>query len=207
MSPRCRQMTEKMEDLIPGEYEEEILVLKSIFNEDFLSIDNENSSSIFDLIIRFDSLPKKLLLIHEESSTELSHLPPITLRVKYKTIYPPDYCISCDYLTSDQLLLIANQMDSMGTSGEVIVYSWIELIKDYFYHMDNRLVLVSIESSRNDQRFSTNYNRIGSKRIYEQLVEYNRIQMQLKFDQTNHLCPIWYEEFISSILFSIFLNL
>jgi hypothetical protein len=184
-------------DLIPEEYEEEILVLKSIFNEDFLSIDNENCSYRFDLIIRFDCLSNKLVLIHEESNIELSHLPPITLRVKYKTSYPPDYCISCDYLTSDQLLSIVNQMDSMSKSGEeVIVYSWIELIKDYFYQMDNQLILSSNESSRNDQRFTTNYNQIGSKRIYEQLVEYNRMQIQLEFDQTNHCCPIWYEEYI-----------
>jgi len=187
----------KDKDLIPAEHEEEILVLKSIFNEDFLSIDNENHPSTFDLIIHFDSLPKKILLIHEEynTSTELSHLPPITLRIIYKQTYPeidpPLYCISCDYLTCDQLLLLVNQMDRMWKSGEVIVYTWIEFLKDYFYNMNNQLILSSIESSINDQRFLTNYNKIGSKRIYEQLIEYNRIQDQLEFEQTNHICPIW----------------
>ena len=70
-------------DSIPVEHEEEILVLKSIFNEDFLSVDNEGHPSTFDLIIRFDSLPNKILLIHEESNTssEVSHLPPITVFV------------------------------------------------------------------------------------------------------------------------------
>jgi uncharacterized Fe-S cluster-containing MiaB family protein len=82
-------------------------------------------------------------------------------------------------------------MDRMWKSGEVIVYTWIEFLKDYFYNMNNQLILSSIESSINDQRFLTNYNKIGSKRIYEQLIEYNRIQDQLEFEQTNHICPIW----------------
>jgi hypothetical protein len=184
-------------DLIPVEHEEEILVLKSIFNEDFLLVNNENHVVKFDLIIRFDSLPKKILLIHEESniSTEISHLPPITLRITYRKTYPEFdpllYCILCDYLTSNQLLLLANQMDTMWKSGEVIVYIWIEFLKDYFYNLNNQLILSSIESCLNDQRFLTNYNKIGSRQVYEQLVEYNRMQNQFEFEQTNHICPIW----------------
>jgi len=180
-------------DSIPVEHEEEILVLKSIFNEDFLSVNNEK----FDLIIRFDSLPKKILLSHEESniSTEICHLPPITLRITYRKTYPeidpPFYCILCDYLTCNQLLLLVNQMDTMWKSGEVIVYTWMEFLKDYFYNLNNQLILLSIESSINDQRFLTNYDKIGSKRIYEQLVEYNQMQSRFEFEQTNHICPIW----------------
>jgi hypothetical protein len=187
----------KDKELIPVEHEEEIAVLKSIFNEDFSSVDNENHPFTFHLIIRFDSLPKKILLIHEESntSTELSHLPPINLRITYKQTYPeidpPLYCISCDYLPCDQLLSLSNQMDTMWKSGEVIVYTWIEFLKDYFYNINNQLNLSSIESSINDQRFLTNYYKIGSKRVYEQLIEYNRIQNQYEFEQTNHICPIW----------------
>lgn len=184
-------------DLIPVEHEEEISVLKAIFNEDFLSVDNEIYPVTFDLIIRFDSLPKKILLIHEElnTSAEISHLPPIILRITYKLTYPeidpPVYRLSCDYLTCDQLILLVNQMDTMWKSGEVIVYTWIELLKDYFYNMNNQLILSSAESSINDERFLTNYNKIGSKQIYEQLIEYNRIQNQLEFEQTNQICPIW----------------
>jgi hypothetical protein len=188
-------------DKVPVEYEEEIFVLKSIFNEDFLSVDNKDPPYTFDLIIRFDSLLKNILLIHEES-TEVSHLPPITLRITYRPTYPevdpPLYCILCDYLTCDQLFSLANQMDTMWKSGEVIIYTWIEFLKDYFYNLNNQLTFTSKnESSINDQRFLTNYNKIGSRRIYEQLIEYNRIQNQLKFEQTNHICPIWYEKFLS----------
>jgi hypothetical protein len=96
-------------DSIPVEHEEEILVLKSIFNEDFLSVDNEGHLSTFDLIIRFDSLSSKILLIDGESntSTEISHLPSITLHIAYPQTYPktdaPLYCILCDYLKCDHL--------------------------------------------------------------------------------------------------------
>lgn len=184
-------------DSIPDEHEEEILVLKSIFNKDFISIDNEDSQTTFDLILRFDSLPNKILLIHEKSdaSTEVSHLPPITLHIIYRNSYPkidpPLYCIECDYLTCDQLITVASQMDEMWQPGEVIVYTWVEWLKDYIYSLNNKFILIDTEGSINDKRCLTNYDKIGSKQIYEQLIEYNRMQDQLEFEQTSHICPIW----------------
>ncbi|CAF3523234.1 unnamed protein product [Adineta steineri] len=183
-----------------AEHEDEILVLKSIFNDDFLSIGNQGDSYTFELIIRFDSLLNKIRLIHEESnaSTELSHLPPIVLRITTKQTYPeansPVYCILCDYLTDDQLLLLANQMDAVWESGEVIIYTWIELIKEYICHLSNEFILRSALSSIDDPRILSNYVKIGSKRIYEQLIEYDRIQNQLIFEQTLHSCPICLQE-------------
>ncbi|CAF5207859.1 unnamed protein product, partial [Rotaria magnacalcarata] len=171
-------------ELIPAEHEEEILVLRSIFNEDFVSVDNVDHQSTFNLIVRFDSLPEKILLIHNQTnaSTEVSHLPPITLRITYRNTYPkidpPLYCIECDYLTCDQLSSLANQMDKMWMSGDVIVYTWIEFLKDYFFNLNNQFILFDINSSTDDKRFRTNYDKIGSKQIYEQLVEYNRVQNQ-----------------------------
>ncbi|UJR08284.1 hypothetical protein I4U23_012556 [Adineta vaga] len=176
--------------------EEELSVLKSIFNEDFVLLSNDDELPIFDLIIRFDFLPNKTILIHQLSniSTEISHLPPITLRLTYKQTYPqidpPIYCILCDYLTSDQLTFLTNQIDAKWQSGEVIVYTWIELLKEYVYSLSDRLILCSTLSSITDKRFETNYDKIGSKRIYEQLIEYNRMQDQHEFDQNIHTCPI-----------------
>ncbi|CAF3201143.1 unnamed protein product [Rotaria socialis] len=187
-------------ELIPAEHEEEILVLRSIFNEDFVSNDNVDHQSTFNLIVRFDSLPEKILLIHNKSnaSTEVSHLPPITLHITYKNTYPkidpPLYCIECDYLTCDQLSSLANKMDKMWISGDVIVYTWIELLKDYFFNLNNQFILFDINSSTDDKRFRTNYDKIGSKQIYDQLVEYNRVQNQSEFERTIHICPICLDE-------------
>ncbi|CAF4661005.1 unnamed protein product, partial [Rotaria magnacalcarata] len=52
-------------------------------------------------------------------------------------------------------------------------------------------ILFDINSSTDDKRFRTNYDKIGSKQIYEQLVEYNRVQNQAEFERTIHICPIW----------------
>lgn len=186
------------QDLISVEHEEEMLVLKSIFNEDFISVDNENHQLAFDLVIRFDSLPNKITLVHDgplKISTEILHLPPITLHITCRKTYPkvdsPFYCIHCDYLTCDQLLVLANELDSLWIPGEVIVYTWVETLKEYFYNKNNQLVLSETKSSINDKRFLTNYDKIGLKKIYEQLVEYNRLQNQLEFEQKYHICPIW----------------
>ena len=180
-----------MEDLMPVEHEEEIAVLKSIFNEDFIIVDDAGQLYTFDVIIRFDSLEKKILLIYEKS-VELSHLPPMTLRVSYRRTYPeidpPVYCILCDYLPADRLFGLVNQMDQMWNPGEVIVYTWIEFLKG---SLNNELVLSTSECTRDDQRFVTKYDQIGARRIFEQLIEYNRIQNQIEFEQTNQMCPIW----------------
>jgi hypothetical protein len=185
-------------DVICQERQEEILVLKAIFNGDFLPLDHEEYPSTFDVIIHIDSLPSKILLIHDESNTssKLSHLPPLILRIIYKQTYPqeesPIYCILCDYLTENHLLLLADSMDRMWERGEVIVYQWIEFLKDYFYNINNQLLLPPpLQFSLDDKRFFTNYDKIGSKRVYDQLVEYDRVQNQLEFEQTNHTCPIW----------------
>lgn len=168
--------------------EEEILVLKSIFNEDFLSTDDPNR---FDLTIRLDLYPKKIRLIDEQSqqSTELSYLPPMTLQVIFKQTYPPDYYLQCDYLSSEQLLNLVDQMDAMCSQSDgAIVYTWVEFLKDVF---KDQWILPWKTSSTHDRRFSTNYQAIGSSRIYEQLIEYNRMQIQAEFDRSKHPCPIW----------------
>ena len=173
--------------------EEEILVLKSIFNEDFLSSDADDPH-VFDLIVPLKTFHEKIRLIDEQSqtSTELTYLPPITLHLIFKPIYPPDYCLRCDYLSSEQLLAFVDQMDAMyDQSDQPIVYIWVEFLKDSFH---DRLILPAKNSSRHDRRYSTNYHTIGSNRIYEQLIEYNRMQTQIEFDQTQHRCPICLED-------------
>ena len=55
-------------------------------------------------------------------------------------------------------------MDTMWTFGEVIIYTWIEFIKDYFYNLNNKLILLPFKSSINDKRFVTNYDKIGLER-------------------------------------------
>ena len=195
---RKNTMMSMDENLISIEHEEEILVLKSIFDEDFVSIDNDQLT--FDLIVRFDSLPNSILLIHDETKISMTifHLPPIKLHITliktYPKLDPPLYCILCDYLTNEQLVILADQMDKMWKVGDVIIYTWIEFLKDYIYNMNNQFILFNVKSIVNDKRFLTNYNQIGSKKIYEQLIEYNQIQCQMKFEQTNHICPIWYDE-------------
>lgn len=169
--------------------DEEILVLKSIFNEDFLSDDADPRA--FDLIIRLDAFRNQIQLIDEQSqtSTEVIYLPPLTLHLVFKQTYPPDYCLRCDYLSSEQLRVLVDQMDAMaGQVEEAIVYTWMELVKDSF---KDQLILPTKTSSEHDRRYSTNYQTIGSSRIYEQLIEYNRMQIQNEFDQTTHCCPIW----------------
>ena len=177
--------------------EEELTVLKSIFNEDFAPIGTNEQFPSFDLTIRFDSLPARIPLRHEASNaaTEISHLPPVTLRITYQQTYPdtvpPVYCILCDYLTANELVALANQMDAAWNPGDVIVYTWIELLKEHLYNLSSQFILRPSASTMDDPRFVSNYHQIGSKRIYEQLIEYDRMEAQHEFDQTFHTCPIW----------------
>ena len=190
-----REQPEEMSSSVEKEspHEEEILVLTSIFSEDLVM----STESTFDVIIRFDSLANPIRLVHEESqrSSQLAHLPPITLRVSLPATYPhqtpPEYCLSCDYLPHDHLAAFATHMDAMWKPHEVIVYLWAAFLRESFDDVDQQLRLPSNEASPTDRRYTSNYHTIGSQRVYEQLIDYNRAQDLRVFEQTYHDCPIW----------------
>lgn len=167
--------------------EDEILVLQSIFNEDFQRVDEQT----YDLRLCLHSLPKKIRLTDGEHWSEVSHLPPLTLRLTFIATYPqqapPIYCLLCDYLSAERLTTLANQMDQMWTPEEVIVYSWCEFLKESMDHLDEE----NGTSAESDRRFRTEFHRIGSKGVYRQLIEYNRTENIHQFEQSLQTCPIW----------------
>ena len=166
--------------------EDELLVLQAIFNEDFQRLDEQT----FDLRLCLHSLPKKIRLTDGEHSTEVSHLPPLTLRLTFVPTYPeqdpPIYCLLCDYLSAERLTALANRMDAMWKPQEVIVYSWCEFLKESLENDEEES-----PPSESDRRFRTDFQRIGSAGVYRQLLEYNRTENIHQFEQTLHTCPIW----------------
>lgn len=175
--------------------EQEMLVLKSIYNEDFLPIDDQS----FDIRLRLDCLTKKIRLIDENSgeSTDLSHLPPLIFHVDYPSNYPeensPKFSIRCDFLSFDQLKSLADQLEQLWTPGDVVIFQWIEFLREFF---NEKLILSASNSSTNDEnandrRFSTEFHRIGFQQIYRELIDFNRREEQNQFEIHWQNCSIW----------------
>ena len=173
---------------------DEILVLKSIFDDEFFE---SNSPSKFNLLIRLDSSHKNIFLFHHQSEepNEISNLPPVRFHLEFPSTYPeknpPIYLISCDYLPSSTLIEIADRLDNVWTPNEPIVFTWIELIKEDLAKRYERFYLSSDDDEREDPRIFTNYHRIGWKAIFDQLIEYDRVENSFQFDKSIHICPIW----------------
>jgi hypothetical protein len=179
------------------EQREEILALKSIFDDDFSLLNETDVSVTFELRLRLDDLSTKVRLVHDESnrSSELEHLPSILLRLTLPLTYPdeqpPDYAIVCDYLSIDYLRVLADRIDQLWQPKQAIVFIWMESLRDSFHNIQDVLHLSSTYTESCDRRVITNYSQIGSKVVYEQLLDYNRMENLRQFQLTYHTCPVW----------------
>lgn len=177
--------------------QDEISVLESIFTEDFHRL---NSTSEFEIVVRFDNCStRKILLIDDKTDrrSEVSNFPPLIVRVNFVENYPekraPFYTVVCDFLSPRKLIRICDELDKIWFENEPVVFNWIESIKSSIeklfdeFHLDD-----STPEEITDRRFSTNFHRIGSSKIYQQLIDYDRVETLISFERNLQDCPIWY---------------
>ncbi|CAF1197776.1 unnamed protein product [Didymodactylos carnosus] len=112
--------------------QDELLVLQSIFGSENIRSLNSNSQQ-YEVSIEFDRLPTPFFLKHR-TTTPVTFLPPIILTIQLHDQYPSDYSstflLTSFYMSKRQLQELCEKMDSLFIQNEVIVYQWIELIKD-----------------------------------------------------------------------------
>jgi hypothetical protein len=171
--------------------EDEVSALQSIFDEEFSSI----SPSHFELVLRFDSLPNPIALLFDDASIELWHLPPLTFELNLPKNYPeeesPHFRLHYDYLPPDRLQTIACELDQLWTPNESIIFTWTELIRETLSKIRIDFLDESKPNECHDERVISNYHRLGTQLVYNQLIDYDKWQSQLQFDRSIQTCPIW----------------
>ncbi|CAF0781414.1 unnamed protein product [Didymodactylos carnosus] len=188
----------------PEEQIEELAVLQSIFDKDFQQFDLRN----FEVVIRFDLVLSPITIRLQSRSHVIHHFPPLNLVIQYPQDYPkyhpPIFILLHNFLSKTQLTILCFQLDRIWQQQSpmnVIVYKWIEFLKDESMNLlcNRELVLTdltTIDESSNDSRAVTTYDNQYAKRIFEQLLEYNREQNHLIFQHSVHLCEICLEQYM-----------
>jgi len=161
---------------------DEILVLQSIFDKK-LRIINSNQ---YEISIDYD-LIQPIQINFNKQTTQIQHLPPITLIVQYHDDYPseesPSFLLSCFYYSHDQLAKLCRIIDQYPFNQEVCVYDWVDLIKsnlDYKWNFDPEQ-----PNEKTDPRALNSYSNDSLDKIYEYLIEYNEEYAEKQFE--NHL--------------------
>lgn len=130
------------------EQNDEICVLKSIYTNEELQIEESNSNCVSGQFLAFVPIPSDFKITYklmelegntDEIPTEsipISFLPPILLSFKLPPNYPskemPDYQISCPWLTYPKMKILCKKLDELWkeNKGMVILYIWTQFLKE-----------------------------------------------------------------------------
>jgi E3 ubiquitin-protein ligase RNF14 len=180
--------------------EEELLILKSILNDEVIELGDENDQ--FEINIDFQLPARFYLRLIDDSnklSTLIKYLPPLVLTVQFHEQYPssidpPTFVLSSCYLSRQYLQNMCQMLDKVWEQNlsQPIVFQWIECLKEQFLSI-NELCLSNIDLNNdddNDPRAMSSYDPTQAAYVYEQLIEYNREKESEKFLNEYHECPI-----------------
>lgn len=132
--------------------EEELLVLKSIFDDAQLVVDSDAALTTgrFLAAVR---LPKPFFVVQKTKTIasdfdacnnaedcikkiEVEYLPPLNLFFElpesYPSASPPAFLLSCNWLSLSQISLLCKKLEDLWKdgNGEVILYGWIQFLEE-----------------------------------------------------------------------------
>ena len=164
---------------------EEILALQSIFEERFHALDPNQ----YELLIDW-SLSSEVTIRFDNTNATVRHLPPLSLTIQYHADYPsdspPDFILSCFYLSKSKLTQLCQLLDEHPfTKGEVCVYEWTEAIKAG--------LITEINLTNDDDNLLeevASYSNGGIPRIFQDLIDYDRAREEDQFRHHLQTCCI-----------------
>lgn len=169
------------------EQKDEISVLESILGEDVLNFEEDKHNG--HLIIKVD-LPlgaDKVTITHDDSTSEITHLPPLVLKfsfpLDYPSMSPPEYSIHCGWMSKEKVTLIERRLWEMWNEnkGNVILFLWHQELKENTFEIaglvkDNQINLPLDKET-------------GAKLIF-----HDNFQRKLTFNSSVHLCEICFTD-------------
>ncbi|XP_066447327.1 E3 ubiquitin-protein ligase RNF14-like isoform X2 [Eleutherodactylus coqui] len=213
--------------------EDELLALTSIYAEDEFKRTDAAAGGEFQLCLE---LPSDFVVsIKSNSATNssadnfentVSFLPPIVLNFElppgYPSTTPPNFTLSCKWLTPTQLSLLCQRLDDLWeeNSGCVVIFPWIQFLKeetlDYLnikspYEIDvssNGLQSwmqttektcedgVLLEKAPYDKRAIQDVQSVPA--LVRCILDFNEAQQKKVFDNKPFLCNICFMEKLGS---------
>ena len=117
--------------------EDELLALSSIYDEStFLRSNSEPGGHLsVSLSLSYPlQLDARLQKDQPPVSRLFHHLPPLTLNFHlpagYPSSVPPQYTLSCKWLSPNKLSVLCNSLDAMYQTGDVVLFQWMQFLSD-----------------------------------------------------------------------------
>ncbi|XP_069810843.1 E3 ubiquitin-protein ligase RNF14-like [Dendropsophus ebraccatus] len=204
--------------------EDELLALASIYSEDeFKRADGAPGGEIqvslelpshFIVSVKNNSAADSCT---EKFENTVSFLPPIVLNFElppdYPSTQPPNFTLSCKWLSPRQLTLLCQHLDDLWeeNKGSVVLFPWIQFLKEETLDYVNITSPYEIEVSGNglqspektlthgvilDKRGIQDVQSVSALLRY--ILDFNEAQQKKAFDSKAFLCNICFMEKLGS---------
>ncbi|RNA07733.1 E3 ubiquitin- ligase RNF14 [Brachionus plicatilis] len=180
--------------------DDEILALKSIYEEeDILVFDEKTRSGKFIVKISSDEATVFQLNFPEENvQIQLLHLTPIILEFyfpdNYPSVYAPQFKLICRWLSEDYLTKICNKLDELWEQNSQIpiLFTWISFLQDEIFDFlslePTNLTIQTTKAKKTDPRVSS----LACTSAL--LTDYDSDQKNLKFQKSYFTCYVCFED-------------
>jgi E3 ubiquitin-protein ligase RNF14 len=184
--------------------EDEISAIHSIYEEAHLFTYNasKKSGKFFVKISSPESSQVFKLNFEDENQTiEVEHLTPILIDFKFPCTYPsvdpPEFTLSCRWLSSDNLTKLCQKLDELWIENDhqCVLFTWISFLStEIFDHLnidtDNIIIISETQES----------NHINDKRAIRRpcshllLKDYDKDQNDLRFQASYFSCKVCFTD-------------
>lgn len=177
---------------------EEILAIKSIYEESDLLVfdENTNKGTFYAKIVTCK--PLKINFINENEQITVEYLPPFALSFEFPTDYPsvnpPKYTLGCKWLSNDQLSKLCDKLDDLWDKSMncSILFTWISFLidesLDYLEFTDNTIELNTKDSENMDKR------SLKEPCSIHLLRDYDKDESEAKFKSSMNHCDVCFTD-------------
>ncbi|EDO47022.1 predicted protein [Nematostella vectensis] len=197
--------------------EDELLALASIYDERTFTHSSEEKGGQFNVFL---DLPDHFQIREDSAASassekdgfeciDLKYLPPIVLNFvmpeNYPSIQPPEYTLSCKWLTRQQLSKLCKDLDEIWTDqgvGDVIIFRWTQFLMDEALEVLNikspmtvrfhRQQSIPLDSSLVDKRAVQDVASYSL--LIASILEYEKQEKARVFDTSYFTCDVCFSE-------------
>lgn len=196
---------------------EEIESIKAIYEEEIVVqkfAESPGQENQFQLVLPIE-LPEDGITLNaciKESNKKqiignynLNYLPPITLSFTLPPNYPsdqaPNFSISAEWLTKENLSIICKEFDSLCEANQscpciFVLCNWIQYDCLHFLFPNDEIDLYQ-ENQEDNESFPEDRAKPQCQNIQDtimNLIQNHKQEKMIKFKQTNHTCNLCFEE-------------
>ncbi|XP_062513556.1 E3 ubiquitin-protein ligase RNF14-like [Corticium candelabrum] len=190
--------------------EDELKALASIYDECTFSGGEGDAGGRLSISLSIESplqveAAADLLMKKDNLSTFTSrmfyHLPPLMLHFhlpdKYPSLQPPQYSLSCKWLSKRQLSVLCNILDTMYQPGEVVIFDWMQFLTNEAAEvLDIRspFQLGAVDMSNDESSHPSAVQDVASSsHLWPLLIEFDVSERKRVFDSSQQMCQVCLE--------------